>query len=64
MEKQPIDLAAKVLLIIGGLNWGLYGLLQMDLVDMLLGTIPILAQAVYGLVGLSALWVGYKEFMG
>lgn len=64
MDKEPIDLAAKILLIIGGLNWALYGLMQIDLVDMLVGTVPILAQAVYGIIGLSALWVGYKEFMG
>ncbi|MCC7552569.1 DUF378 domain-containing protein [Candidatus Micrarchaeota archaeon] len=58
-EKKIIDWIAYVLLIIGGLNWGLYGLLNMDLVALLLGTIPILATIVYLLVGISAIYVLY-----
>lgn len=47
------------LLVIGGLNWGLYGLWNMDLVEMLLGTQPMLAKLVYALIGVSALLKGY-----
>lgn len=46
---------ALVLLIIGGLNWGLVGLADKDLVAMLFGT-GVLAQIVYVLVGLSAIY--------
>ena len=50
-------MVAWVLLIVGGLNWGLVGLLNLDLVMLLLGSWPVLAQLVYILVGLSAVWL-------
>lgn len=43
---------SEVLLIIGGLNWGLYGLWGVDLVAYLPG---ILATIVYVLVGIAAI---------
>ena len=46
---------AVVLLIIGGLNWGLVGLFQLDLVDLILGSVPVLASVVYVLIGLAAI---------
>lgn len=52
-----LDKIALVLLIIGGLNWGLVGLFGFDLVAFLLGgSAALLARAVYTLVGLSAVW--------
>lgn len=45
-----------LLLIVGGLNWGLVGLLQFDLVAALFGEMSLLSRVVYSLVGLSALW--------
>jgi hypothetical protein len=53
---SPLGKVAHVLLLIGGLNWGLYGLFQMDLVQMVLGSMPVLANAIYVLVGLSAVY--------
>lgn len=46
---------ALVVLVIGGLNWGLYGLFGVDVVAMLFGPFSTAARLVYGLVGLSAL---------
>lgn len=63
MEMKPLDLIAMILVIIGGLNWGLVGLLNMDLVALLFGSIPVLAQIIYILVGLSALYMIYYVFM-
>ena len=54
---KNLRMAAWVLLIVGGLNWGLVGLLNLDLVMLLLGSWPVLAQLVYILVGLSAVWL-------
>jgi len=48
---------AFVLVIIGGLNWGLVGLLGFDLVAFLFGATSILAKLVYDLVGVSALYL-------
>jgi len=48
---------ALVLLIIGGLNWGLIGLFQWDLVATLFGGQDSgLARLIYALVGISALF--------
>lgn len=44
---------ASLLLVIGGLNWGLVAF-DYNLVEMLLGTYPSLVKTVYILVGLSA----------
>lgn len=58
MHKSVLYWIAFVLLMIGGLNWGLYGLFNgFDLVAMLFGSIAIVAQIVYVLVGLSAIWM-------
>jgi len=60
-KKSGLDVAACVLLVIGGLNWGLVGLFNMNIIDMLLGSVPIAAKLVYVLIGLSALYM-LKEF--
>lgn len=46
-----------LLIVIGGLNWGLVGFFDYNLVDSLFGTGSFLARAVYALVGLAAVWV-------
>jgi uncharacterized membrane protein YuzA (DUF378 family) len=54
---KAINLVTLVLVIIGGLNWGLVGLLQFDLVAALFGGQSALAaRIVYLLVGASAAW--------
>ena len=45
-----------VLLIVGGLNWGLVGLFNFDLVAAIFGEMSVLSRLVYSLVGLSALF--------
>lgn len=52
-----VDWLALVLLIVGGLNWGLIGAFDIDLVAMLFGDMSVLSRIVYGLVGLSAIYV-------
>ena len=53
---KQLHMVAWVLLIIGGLNWGLWGLLKIDLVNTLLGSYAPLDQIVYILVGISAVY--------
>ncbi len=48
---------AYLLVVIGALNWGLKGLLQVDLVELLFGTIPWLQQVIYVLVGAAGVYV-------
>jgi len=52
-----VNLIALILLVVGGLNWGLVGLFNFDLVAALLGAMSALARIVYTLVGLSAIVV-------
>ncbi len=47
---------ATVLLIIGGLNWGLVGLFEFNLVAAIFGPGSILSRIIYTLVGLSAVY--------
>ena len=58
-DKNALDWIALVLVIVGGLNWGLVGLFNFDLVNFLLGSIPLLQNAVYVLVGLAAAYLIY-----
>ena len=58
-EKNVLDWIALILVIVGGLNWGLVGIFQFDLVKAILGSIPLLQNAVYVLVGLSAAYMVY-----
>ncbi|MBQ6877106.1 MAG: DUF378 domain-containing protein [Oscillospiraceae bacterium] len=52
-----VDRFALALIIIGGLNWGLVGLLDFDLVAWLFGgSEMILSRIVYSLVGVGAAW--------
>jgi hypothetical protein len=60
--KGVIDVIAFVLMVIGGLNWGLYGLFQLDIVNMILGA-GLIADIVYTLVGVSALYAIGSVFM-
>lgn len=53
---RPIDVIVAVLLVVGGVNWGLVGLLNFDLVATIFGAGSMLARIVYGLVGLSAVY--------
>ena len=51
------DKIALILLIIGGINWGLVGIFELDLVAWLLGGAgSLLARAVYILVAISEIW--------
>jgi hypothetical protein len=50
-----IDVIAAVLLVIGGLNWGLVAFFDTNLVTLLFGQ-TMMTQIAYGLVALSAIY--------
>ena len=51
------DKLALILLIIGGINWGLVGIFRFDLVAWLFGgSDAILSRAIYIIVAISAIW--------
>jgi uncharacterized membrane protein YuzA (DUF378 family) len=51
-----INILALVLVIVGGLNWGLVGILDFDLVATLFGVMSTVSRVVYALVGVAALY--------
>lgn len=51
-----LDWLAIILVVIGGLNWGLVGLLRFDLVATLFGDMGAISRTVYVLVGLAAVY--------
>lgn len=53
---KTMDILAAVLLVVGGLNWGLVGTANFDLVAALFGAGSLLSKAVYTLVGLAAIY--------
>jgi hypothetical protein len=59
MKLNIMDLVALILLVIGGLNWGLVGLFSFDLVASLFGAASVISNIVYILVGVSAVYVAF-----
>ena len=53
---KTVDIVVAVLLIIGGLNWGLVGLFEFNLVDAIFGEMTALSRIIYAVVGLAALY--------
>lgn len=51
-------------LVIGALNWGLVGLLNMNLVESLLGAGSFLTKAVYIVVGAAGVYKAYMMVNG
>lgn len=58
---KQLDIVATILLVIGGLNWGLIAIANFDLVAGItgagvFGSINPLGRLIYGLVGLAAVY--------
>ena len=52
---KALHVIAFILVVVGGLNWGLVGAFDFNLVSKLLGAWPMVEKIVYVLVGLSAI---------
>ncbi len=59
MKMSAVGWIAFVLVIIGGLNWGLVGLFNYDLVAAIFGSMSMISRIVYTLVGVGALFMIY-----
>lgn len=57
MKLNVIDWSALVLIIVGGLNWGLVGAFKFNLVDKIFGVDSLLSRVIYIVVGLSATYM-------
>ena len=54
---NTLDWVALVLLVVGGLNWGLVGLFGFDLVAAIFGDMSAVSRIVYSVVGVCAIYV-------
>ncbi len=52
-----LDWFIGAILIVGGINWGVIGLFEINLVGTLFGEMTALTRIVYSLVGFSALYI-------
>ena len=58
MKMSAMDWIAYVLVVVGGINWGLVGFFNYNLVDSITGGAgSMIGRVIYGLVGLSALYM-------
>lgn len=53
------DWVALILLVIGGINWGMIGIFNVDLVSGLFGVTTILTRIIFVMVGLAAIHTVY-----
>ncbi|MDD3645771.1 MAG: DUF378 domain-containing protein [Candidatus Gracilibacteria bacterium] len=62
---KTLNIIANILLVIGGLNWGLVGAFDFNLVTFIFGVGIIWSDIIYILVGIAALYTvffNYKLF--
>lgn len=57
MKLNVIGWIALILVVIGGINWGLIGIFSFDLVGAIFGSMSVVSRIIYILVGLSAIYV-------
>lgn len=55
---KTLHMATFALVVVGAVNWGLVGLLNLNLVEALFGSIGGLTKLVYVLVGVSGVYLG------
>jgi len=61
-KMNAMDWIAFVLVVVGGLNWGLVGFFNFDLVAAIFGDMSAVSRVVYALVGLAALYMLFWKF--
>ena len=53
MKRNWLDILALILIIIGGINWGLVGFFKFDLVSFLFGDLSMITRIVFAIVSIS-----------
>ena len=57
MSSRGLDYTLLTFVLIGAINWGLIGFFRFDLVAFLFGNMSWLSRIVYGIVGISCLYL-------
>ena len=58
---KNLHMLSFALVVVGAINWGLVGLMDVNLVTMLFGNSPMLVQAVYVAVGVAGLFLVFSH---
>jgi uncharacterized membrane protein YuzA (DUF378 family) len=53
---KALDTITLIIIIIGGIVWGLIGLFSWNLITAIFGDATVITRIIYIIVGLSALW--------
>ena len=53
---KTLNTIALILVVIGGINWGLIGFFQFNLVGSLFGSVSMLTRIIYSLVGIASIY--------
>jgi len=53
---KALDVIALILVIVGGLNWGLVGVFDLNVVNKILGSVELVETIVYIAVGVAAIY--------
>lgn len=56
MRRSTVDWISRILLIIGGLNWGLVGVFKVNLVSAIFREGTMVTNVVYGIIGIAAIY--------
>jgi len=59
---KVLYMIAMILVIVGGLNWGLVGLFNFDLVAAIFGVMSAFSRVIYTLVGVSAVYLAFAAW--
>lgn len=59
-HRHILGIICESLLIIGAINWGLVGLVKLNLVHLIFNFSPVLEKYIYGLVGAAGLYIFYR----
>jgi len=59
---KALYMIAMILVIVGGLNWGLVGLFNFDLVAAIFGVMSAFSRVIYTLVGVSAVYLAFAAW--
>ncbi len=63
MKNDLLKTISLILVVIGGLNWGLVGIFNFDLVATIFGAMSIVSRIVYILVGVAAIYLAVVSFV-
>ncbi len=61
VKLDRLDLVALILVVVGGINWGLVGLFGFDLVAVIFGELTLISRMIYTLVALSAIYTAVRS---